>query len=170
MKTARGRHPPIDEALALFLTSHLSIQVAACDDDGVPTLVCALGARISPDRQYLTVLLPGSQSEAVLRCIATNRRIAVVFNEPETHRTVQLKGRDASIEAAMAQDEARLPGYIQAMTQRLQHFKVPEAFCRAFFSAPPGDLVAVTFTPVEAYGQTPGPHAGERLDAHRAAP
>jgi hypothetical protein len=40
-----------------------------------------------------------------------------------------------------------------------------EILIRSLLAAPPADLVAVKFTPVEAYSQTPGPKAGEPLRA-----
>jgi len=153
----------LDESLAGFILSGLSIQVAACRDDGRTTLVRGAGARLSPDRRQLTVLVAASQSASLLQSIAANGRIAVLFNEPESHRTVQLKGRDAVIGGVTDSDRSALPAYITTLTRRLAHYRIPEAFCRALFSVAPEDLAALTFTPCEAYGQTPGPHAGEPL-------
>jgi hypothetical protein len=154
---------PLDEALAAFLTSRISVQVAACDEQGFTTLVRALGARVAPDRMRVTVLMARSQAEPVLRMLRANGRIAVVFSHPVSHRTVQLKGQDAAIEAATPADEAELAPYAVAMAVHLATYDVPESFARALVSCPPGDLLAVSFTPCEAYGQTPGPGAGERL-------
>ncbi|NVK40522.1 MAG: pyridoxamine 5'-phosphate oxidase family protein [Oceanospirillaceae bacterium] len=153
----------VDDTLAAFILSGLSIQVAACRDDGRTTLVRGAGARLSADRRQLTVLVPASQSASLLQSLAANGRIAVLFNEPESHRSVQLKGRDAVIGTVSDADRAALPAYVATLTRRLQHYRIPEAFCRALFSVAPDDLAAVTFTPGEAYGQTPGPHAGEPL-------
>nr|WP_067295578.1 hypothetical protein [Marinobacterium profundum] len=154
---------PLDPTLIQFITSQLSIQVAACSDAGEPTLVRAHGARVSADGCQLTLMIPSSQARELLACIAANGRIAAVFNEPETHRTVQLKGKDARIEAISADDAAALGAYVDRLAKRLQHYQVPEAFSRAFYAADPADLVALSFSPSAAYGQTPGPHAGEPL-------
>ncbi|MCP8689320.1 hypothetical protein [Marinobacterium sedimentorum] len=159
---------PLDPSLIQFLTSQLSIQVAACSDAGEPTLARALGARMSADGHRLALMVPVSQARELLTCIAANGHIAAVFNEPETHRTVQLKGNDARIEAISAADAAALGPYVERLARRLQHYQVPEAFSRAFYAADPADLVAVSFSPSAVYGQTPGPHAGEPLKPGKA--
>ena len=153
---------PLDEALAAFLASRISVQVATCDAQGFTTLVRALGARVAADRR-VTVLVARSQAAPLLPMLRENGRIAAVFSHPVSHRTVQLKGRDAAIEAATPADEAELGPYASAMAAHLAVYDVPEAFTRAMVSCPPGELMAVSFTPCEAYGQTPGPGAGERL-------
>lgn len=154
---------PLDPALADFITSRISVQIAACDEHGDTSAVRGLGARVAPDRMRVTVLLARTQAEPVLRMLRANGRIAVVFSQPVTHRTVQIKGRDAAIEAATPADESELGPYALAMAGHLKVYDVPESFSRALVSCPPGDILAVSFTPCEAYGQTPGPKAGERL-------
>lgn len=154
---------PLHEELTAFIASRISVQVAACDDRGGTSLVRGLGARVTPDRQRVTVLVARSQADTLLRMIQSTARIAVVFSQPVTHRTVQLKGRDAILEAATSGDEAELHPYAQAMANHLEVYDVSEPFARALVSCQPGDLVAVTFTPCAAYGQTPGPGAGEQL-------
>ncbi len=161
---ANSGQSPLDPALAQFVTSQLSMVVAACSDAGEPTLSRALGARVSPDGQRLTVLIPASQARDLLKYIGTNGRISVVFNEPETHHTVQIKGTGARIEPLQTADAVGLEPYVDRLARRLQHYLVPEAFSRALYSADPADLVAVSFCPDAAYGQTPGPHAGEPLN------
>ena len=108
---------------------------------------------------------PRYRAEAlpVLAAIEANGRVAAVFSEPESHRTVQLKGVDARVEAVTAGDEASLQSYAAAMAARLAPFRVPEVFARALLSASPDDLVAVSFTPSQGFGQTPGPRAGMPL-------
>lgn len=155
---------PLEPALAAFITSRLSIQVAASDGHGLASLVRAVGCRVSADRCRVTVLVSRSQAAPVLAGVAANGMLAAVFNEPESHRTVQLKGRDACVEMATAEDEAALVPYAADFSGRLAVFRVPEAYVRTLVSCAPGDLVAISFTPSEAYGQTPGPRAGMRLE------
>lgn len=163
--------PPLNPALAAFITSHLSIHFAASDAHGMATLARGLGCRIAaeePARVRLLVARP--QAEPVLRAIDANGRIAAVFNEPESHRSVQLKGIDARREAAGQADQAVLAPYTDEMSRRLKVFDTPEAFVRALLACPPEELVVVSFTPQEIFGQTPGPQAGARLPAGTGAP
>lgn len=156
-------HGLLDPALAEFITSRISVQIAACDGRGPATLVRGLGCRVSDDLRTVTVLMPRSQALPVLAAIEANGRVAAVFSEPETHRTVQLKGVDARVEAATAEDEAGLLPYAAAMAARLAPFRVPEIYARTLFSGSADDLVAVSFTPSQGFGQTPGPRAGMPL-------
>ncbi len=165
--------PPtvLTPALADFVTSHLSIHIAASDDHGVATLVRGLGCRRDPataDRLRLLVAAP--QAEPVLRALAANGRIAVVFSEPESHRTVQLKGHDAHRAERDPDDTALLAPYIDTLVVRLATVGTPEAFVRALLHCPAEALCIVRFTPDEVFGQTPGPQAGQRLAAGSALP
>lgn len=154
---------PLAPELVAFLLSGISMQLASADANGLATLVRPLGCRVDPTRTRVTVLVPRSQAEPVLRNVLANGRVAVAFNEPESHRTVQLKGRDAVVEEARPEDAAALPAYVAAMARRLACFEVPEPYVRTLLSVAPGDLIGISFTPSEAYGQTPGPNAGAPL-------
>ena len=57
---------PLEPALAAFITSRLSIQVAASDGHGLASLVRAVGCRVSADRCRVTVLVSRSQAAPVL--------------------------------------------------------------------------------------------------------
>lgn len=153
----------MDPAIVAFITSHLSMQLAATDGAGLATAVRCVGCRVAPDRRRITLLMPRSQALPVLAGIAANGRVAVVFNEPESYRTLQLKGRDARVEAALPEDAEALLPYATGFARHLAAFQVPEPYVRALVSCAADDLVAVSFSPSEAYGQTPGPRAGRRL-------
>ncbi|TVO64990.1 hypothetical protein [Denitromonas ohlonensis] len=158
-------------ALADFVTSHLSIHLAASDDRGIATLVRGLGCRRDPAAtNRLRLLIAAPQAEPVLRALTTNGRIAVVFSEPESHRTVQLKGRDAHRVERDPDDTALLAPYINTLVARLATVGTPEAFVRALLHCPTEALCIVRFTPDEVFGQTPGPQAGQRLATGSALP
>lgn len=160
----RPMTPPLNSALVAFLTSHLSIHVAASDGNGIATLVRGLGCRIADDEpSRVRLLMSRPQSEPVLRAVDANGRIAAVFSEPESHRTIQLKGVDARQESPEAADHALLSPYIDEMSRRLKAIDTPEPFVRALLACSPGELAVVSFTPQDLFGQTPGPKAGERL-------
>lgn len=139
------------------------MSMAACNADGVPTLVRATGCRVSPDRRCVTVFVSATQAAPVIQCIRTNGAVAVVFSEPSTHRTIQLKGCDATVAALIEGDLQRIAEYRNAFVGQLAHLGYEEALIRTLFAYPSSDIVAVSFTPTEAFSQTPGPHAGEPL-------
>ena len=158
-------------ALADFVTSHLSIHVAASDGRGIGTLVRGLGCRRDPaDADTLRLLVAAAQAEPVLRCLSARGRIAVVFSEPESHRTVQLKGHGAQVLAPKPEDAALLAPYTDTMVVRLATLGTPEAFVRTLLACPADELRVIRFRPDEVFGQTPGPQAGQRLPAGGALP
>ncbi|GAB3019187.1 hypothetical protein [Bowmanella dokdonensis] len=153
----------LDPAMVAFITSHLSIHMAAANDQLQVTLVRGIGCRVSDNRDRITVLAPRSQSEPLVRAIGRNNSVAAVFNQPETHRTVQFKGTDARIEPATEQDKASLPAYLQGFSERLKIYGVKEIYIHTLCACEPDDMLAVSFAPMSIYQQSPGAEAGRRL-------
>jgi hypothetical protein len=157
--------PIIDAAHAAFLLGRVSIVAASRDARNVPTLMRGLGCRVSRDRRQVTVLLRASQSASLLADLRASGVIAVVFSEPSTHRTLQLKGEDARVGPLQRGDAGLLARYRDAMVAEICPLGYAEALIRAMFSCPVDDAVAVTFRPSQAFSQTPGPGAGQPLKA-----
>ena len=153
----------IDTRVAEFILGRRSIIAASRDADLRPSLMRACGLRIDATDGTLRVHLARSQAARLLADIATSRLIAVVVSEPSTHRTMQLKGNDARVEAATPEDLATLPGYAGQLDDELRSIGLPASFARAMIAVDPADVVAVRFTPTEIYDQTPGPRAGAAI-------
>jgi len=161
----------LSPALTRFVTGHLSIHVAASCGDGLATLARGLGARVDPtDTRCLRVLVSRAQSAALLDAIAAGHGMAAVFNEPESHRTVQLKAPGAEVLPADHDDLATHAPYVRAMATRLKVFDTPEPYVHALLACAPEDLAVIRFMPREVFGQTPGPRAGEPMAADGPAP
>jgi len=161
----------LSPALVQFVTGHLSIHVATCCGDGLTTLVRGVGARIDPtDARFLRILVPRSQSAELLDAIEAQYPVAAVFNEPETHRTVQLKAPSAEVVAADDDDRALHTPYVRAMVERLRAFDTPAPYVYALLSCAQDDLVAIRFSPQDVFGQTPGPRAGAPIPADGPVP
>jgi hypothetical protein len=153
----------IDADHAAFMQAGVSISVAGCGERNMPSQARATGCRISADRLQVTLFLSATQAARLLADIRDNGAIAVVFSQPSTHRTVQLKGRDARIVGIADTDLDIVERYRDAFVAELQPLGFDAALIRTLLSYPPQDIVAVAFTPAEAFSQTPGPHAGEPL-------
>ncbi|GAB3550715.1 hypothetical protein GCM10027343_34110 [Noviherbaspirillum agri] len=158
--------PLIDAAHAAFLQQGISMCVAACSQDNIPTLVRGTGCRISPDRRRVTVFVSAIQAAPVLQCIRNNGSIAVVFSEPSTHRTVQLKGTGAVIGTPSSDDLVLIERYCAAFSRELQPLGFAAAQILTLLAFPPEEIVSLSFTPAAAFSQTPGPKAGEPLKGH----
>ena len=104
----------IDQELAAFMTRGVSILAASRGPENAPALARATGCRLSADRSRVTLLLARSQAGALLAAAEATGAIAVVFSQPSTHRTIQLKGADARVSEAAAGDEALAARYADA--------------------------------------------------------
>lgn len=155
--------PLIDEELAAFMQGQISITVGSCGADRRASVARAAGCQVAPDRSRMRVLLSGVQAAAVLAHVRETGRITVVCSNPPTHRTVQLKGRDAVVEAARADDGAAVERYRGMLADVLGSLGYDGAVIRTLLTFPDSDIAAISFTPDEAYLQTPGPNAGSPL-------
>jgi hypothetical protein len=154
----------IDTGLARFIAGGVSIIAASRNAANRPELVRAQGCRVARDRRRIGVFLMSDQAQGLLADIRQNGRIAVVFTEPSTHRSLQIKGDDAAVARLHPGDAARVDAYRNAMVVQLAKVGVSEAVARALLG-PSGSLVVVEFTPVAAFVQTPGPDAGKPVGA-----
>ena len=153
----------LDPDLRDFVQGGVSIVAASRDAGNAPSIARGRGCRVSADGRAVTILLAVSQAGRLLADIGASGAIAVVFSEPSSHRTVQLKGNDARVVAG-ARDYADLVvGYRAALAADLNRIGFGDAYVQALLYADAADLVAVTFTPAAAFTQTPGPNAGALL-------
>ncbi|MBS0340643.1 MAG: hypothetical protein JSS56_08950 [Proteobacteria bacterium] len=141
----------------------VSVIVSSRDAALRPSLMRAVGSRINADGTEITVYLARSQSRQLLQDLAASGRIAVVFSSPSTHRSVQVKGTGINGRAATAQDLPLLQRYLQAMEFEICSIGYRLEFVRAMLAFDLEDLVAISFTPSEAFDQTPGPKAGSQI-------
>jgi len=111
----------------------------------------------------VTVLVSRSQAAPVLDAIEQTRTVAVVFSEPRSHKTIQIKSTDAVRGRTYATDRELLKRYTEAFVTDVCPLGYAEPGIRALLSCDPADIAAIRFTPQSAFLQTPGPHAGEPL-------
>ncbi|MES2977224.1 MAG: hypothetical protein V4731_02275 [Pseudomonadota bacterium] len=155
--------------LIAMIDKGVSVIVSSCSPALKPSIMRAVASAISPGGGTVTVYLARSQSRQLLQDIATTGRIAAVFSEPSTHRTVQLKARSARVRpASEPEDEAALQAYGASMEHEIACVGYAASFTRAMLACQPGDVVAVSFEPEEAFDQTPGPKAGAAITAQRS--
>jgi hypothetical protein len=160
----RPRNPPLlDEQHAAFIQGGVSVIVATRNTELVPDAVRGCGCRVSKDRRSVTVLIDPGRAGSVIEDIGSNRMIAVVFSQPSTHRTIQLKGTDARLVRISPGDRALAVKHLAAWVEDLCSVGYRPEFARVLHGEAPRAMVAVAFTPTSAFQQTPGPGAGERL-------
>jgi hypothetical protein len=157
---------PIGPEQAELIGSRVSIIVGSRDAALRPHAMRALGCTLSGDRRVLTLLLPLPAAAPVLDDLRDNGRIAVVFSQPSTNRTLQLKGEDAQLLPGPADARALAARHLANFIAETGTLGLPAEVGHTLHSAE-GGMAAVCFTVREAFEQTPGPHAGERIGAAR---
>lgn len=154
---------PLGADQAALLARPVSIIAASRDAQLRPHLMRALGCRLSQDRRQVTVLLPLQPAAQVLDDLRANGRIAVVFSEPTTNLSLQLKGDDAQVHPADDDDRALAAAHLERFTVEIGELGFVPLVAQTVLDAGSG-IAAVRFTVREVYEQTPGVRAGARLD------
>ena len=157
--------PLIDEELAAFLQSGISMHAASVGPDNVPRIARAAGVRVADDRRSVTIYVVESQATELIEGLRETGRIAVAFTKPRSHRTVQLKGNDARVAPVRPEEAADADRQVAAFDAELRSIGFPERFGWTLAGGSPLGLAAITFTPTSAFVQTPGPSAGTALRA-----
>lgn len=153
----------LDAESAAFLQLGCAINAGGCGLDGMPTSARCCGCRVSHDRRSITLFASKRQSAPLLKVLRETGAIAAVFSQPSTHRTLQIKGRDAAVVALEPGDLRLVANYRTGFARELAAIGYDEMLAYTLLCHPSSDLVALRFTPAEVYLQTPGPKAGERI-------
>lgn len=154
---------PLDAAHAEFIQRGVSVIVATRDASMVPDAVRGCGCRVSHDRRRVTVFVDRERAATLLEGVASCRAIAVVFSQPSTHRTIQLKGTDAAVVRTRPTDRSLVAAHREEWIADLESIGYSRAFAEALWGRLPAGLAAIAFTPGAAFQQTPGPAAGQPL-------
>lgn len=153
----------LDDDLLAMMRRGVSVIVSSSGTDLTPSLMRAVGSEVSSDGGCITVFLSRPQSTRLLQDVARSGRVAVVFSEPDSHRSVQVKSERARVREANHEDVPGLQRYLTAMQGELARVGFGPDFAAAMLAHRVEDLSAIEFTPDQAFDQTPGPKAGQRL-------
>jgi hypothetical protein len=156
--------PLLSQELLAMIVRGVSVNVSSRDAALRPSIMRAVGSDVSTDGSRVTVYLARSQSAQLLQDIATTGQLAAVFSEPASHRSVQLKAGAATLRPANEADLPVLARYLASMEIEIARVGHPPVVTRAMLAFRLDDLVAVSFTPEQAFDQTPGPRAGKPLE------
>jgi len=153
--------------LVAIMARGVSVIVGSRDAALRPSLMRAVGSRVEADGRDITVYLSRPQSRQLVQDLAATGHIAVVFSVPSTHRSVQLKASRVEMRNADAHDAPVLARYLASMEHEVQQVGFGPPLTRAMLAHRLEDVVAVRFTPEQAFDQTPGPRAGTPLGSVR---
>lgn len=148
-----------------FMQQGVSILIATRDGSNRPCVCRASGCRVRDDGRVL-VFLDENRGRRVLGAVAATNSVAVVFSEPPTHRTIQVKGTDATV-VTVEDHVAVTDAYAIAFADMLTDLGYSARMATALVKLEPTRTRAVLFTPTSVFDQTPGPGAGEAVSADR---
>lgn len=148
-----------------MMVKGVSLILSSCDHALNPSVMRAVGSQVEDGGRRIIAYLSRGQSGQLLGDIARSGRLAAVFSQPSTHLTVQFKSRRVRMREAVEADRPHLQRYLASMEEELVALGYPCELASAMLAHRLDDLVAVEFTPDEAFDQTPGPRAGQRLEA-----
>jgi hypothetical protein len=149
--------------LVNFCQGGVGIAIATTDGDGWPTGGPALGAQFDAKDGSVRLILSRESNVPVLEAIAAGRGIAATFAQPTTHKSIQLKAASARTGPAREGDQQYAAAQRAAFCAELVAVGYPEHFAGAYCAFETEGLLSLTFTPTEAFDQTPGPEAGNVL-------
>lgn len=154
----------IDRDVIAFLKDRrVAVSIASRSEHCIPSLARALGYRISAGGRQFAIFVVARQAERVLADLRASAQAAVVFTEPSTHKSVQVKGNDARITPLEEGDWPVISAHADDLVAEICPLGYTEPLIRKMTECTPQQVVAVRFTPTVAFGQTPGPRAGAAL-------
>jgi hypothetical protein len=146
------------------LQSGVSNRLGSSHADGRPEIGRALAAWQRPDGRIEVLLNPQTAADLLAALRATGR-VSCVTSQPDTNRTLHLKGRDAGLAAAEPRHEALFVRCRDRFMARVEPFGFSRELIDGFwFDVAVADLVVVHFAPDGAWDQTPGPGAGQAIE------
>jgi predicted pyridoxine 5'-phosphate oxidase superfamily flavin-nucleotide-binding protein len=150
----------IPDALREFLSAPRWCALGAVDERGRPHLTRCVGWQLgAPGGADLLVFAP-TKFLSVRPGRDASERVALLMNESERFVAYQLKGRGKTREATAAEVQAAhdMMGSLAITTE--QHWGLPASLYTSITLEP---MSTIEVTVEEAFAQSPGPGAGQRI-------
>ncbi|MDR7296092.1 hypothetical protein J2X16_001431 [Pelomonas aquatica] len=154
----------LPDAWIAHLQEGVTLRVGSCTPEGQPELHFAHGAWALPDGR-LEVLVRSLQGAELLAAIRATGRVAVCAGRPSNYHVLHVKGIDAEVLPASAEQAPKLAHCLEAWLRQIEMFGADRRQVMAVLGElTPAQLSCVRFTPLAAWDQTPGPGAGQAID------
>jgi hypothetical protein len=162
--TSSSDSPVLDaEHIAFMSGAAISSAVAARSASNQPSIAKGLAVRVRGDQRTVEVFVDADRSVTLLQHLRAGSPVAIVCSEPQSHRTIQVKGQRAVIEPIAAGDEKFVAERVEALIAHIVPLGYRDDPLRAYWAFTPATLVKVVFAAAAAFLQTPGPGAGAPL-------
>ncbi len=150
----------IPEELVAFCEGGISLLVGTRDAANRPACARPIGARVSPTRDHLTLLVPSEAGARVIANLRDNGLAAVTFVRPIDNRGMQVKGRCLAVRPPTPDEEELVQRYRVAFAETLHQVGMPRPRTMRLTIAP---CLAAEIAIEQLFQQTPGPSAGAPL-------
>ncbi|MGR3783505.1 MAG: hypothetical protein ACU0DT_19845 [Albimonas sp.] len=155
---------PLSADLVAFVQSGITVLIGAGDPRGEPVAGFGFSCVVDETAGELRVLVDPRGSAPLLAALRAGGSVAASFTDLE-HRSIQAKGARARIETPTERDLEALVRQSRGHRDWLALAGFAPAFCQGFVRCDPAAAVVVAFAPEQAFRQTPGPGAGEAIQA-----
>jgi hypothetical protein len=152
--------PLLSEELSELIATGVDVYVATRDAELEPESMMAMGIRLHPERDALTVYLPQALAAPTCKNLEDNAEIAVTLIRPSDMKAVQIKGKLTLIRQSTESDRELQLIFRSALVEQMAAVGVPRCATRRLVWWP---SLAVEVAAREIYAQTPGPSAGEPM-------
>ena len=156
------REPILSSEVVSFVHSGVAVTVATRDEGMRPAVTRGWGPELSADRRALMLLVIAPSGSQTRENLEGNGAIAVGFGLPTVARAVQVKGVVEAVRDAGPSELERAERHLRLFCAEAGQFGIPERLAGRMFGQT-SDFVSVTFPIEEAFDQSPGPGAGQRL-------
>ena len=149
-----------DEIRAHILRNVGTILVGTRDATLTPEITRGWAPTILPDGHTMDVCVSLSAGAKTLENLRDSEEIAVTFHQTVTYQTVQLKGRFLESGELTSRDWEAFQRQKNIFLEQTKMHGIPLDIVSRLFTT---DLVRIRFVVHEAFEQTPGPGAGDKL-------
>lgn len=156
---------PLSDAVLSFIASCGSIRLASRTAALRPVTGRGL-AVILTDRDHgqLRVCVSTPACRPLLDAVRDTATVAVALSQPLTHRSMQIKGCNATLTDIQTEDRLQIERLRRIMTLELRELGHDPSLVTSFWKAADDPLTGITFTATALFDQTPGPAAGVAID------
>ena len=149
----------IPERLVAFVHGPVVSWVGTRDARLRPAVTWVFGARVSSDRDEITVFIPDIEAEQAKRNAEHNGQIAFTVADGISHESYQFKGKLVELRTTSEEERAVQDIHLAKVISYL--WMHPKKLFEDFGLYP---STALTFRVEQVFAQTPGPDAGKLLD------
>lgn len=160
----------LDPDSIAFVQGGRSITVAAANHALRPSVAKAVGCAVEAGGAEVRLFVVGGKARALFADLEQSWRVAAVFSQPSTHRTLQIKGHVLAIEHPRPAEILLVQQQMEGFVADLRLIGYAREFPSTFLGFERESLRAIRVAIEAAFQQTPGPGAGRPLPAAGGAP